>query len=41
MDATLINTGIACIIGAIVGGGLKALGVELPVFILLTRQLLR
>jgi hypothetical protein len=32
MQSTLLNVGLACIIGAIVGGGLKAFGVEIPVF---------
>jgi hypothetical protein len=31
MDVTLISVGIACVFAAIVGGGLKALNVELPV----------
>src|SRR5262249_43286318 len=30
METTLVTTGIVCILGAIVGGGLKALGIELP-----------
>jgi hypothetical protein len=35
----LVSAGIACIIGAIVGGGLKAFGIELPVLQTLWRQL--
>lgn len=31
MDITLISVGIACVLAAIVGGGLKVLKVELPV----------
>jgi hypothetical protein len=31
MAATLLTAGIACIIAAIVGGGLKAFGIEIPV----------
>src|SRR5204863_248014 len=31
MVATLLTTGIACIIAAIVGGGLKAFAIEIPV----------
>jgi hypothetical protein len=38
MQTTLLNVGLACIIGAIVGGGLKAFGVEIPVFSSLRRQ---
>jgi hypothetical protein len=34
----LVSAGIACIIGAIVGGGLKAFGIELPVLQTLWRQ---
>jgi len=30
MSTTLLTTGLACIIAAIVGGGLKAFGIELP-----------
>jgi hypothetical protein len=30
MRTTLITLGIVCILAAIVGGGLKALGIELP-----------
>lgn len=30
MSATLLSAGIACIIAAIVGGGLKAFGIEIP-----------
>jgi hypothetical protein len=34
----LVSAGIACIIGAIVGGGLKAFGIELPTLRTLWRQ---
>ena len=30
MENTLLGTGIVCIIAAIVGGGLKAFGLEVP-----------
>jgi hypothetical protein len=30
VDNALLTAGIACLIGAIVGGGLKAFGIELP-----------
>lgn len=39
MTELLVSAGIACIIGAIVGGGLKAFGIELPVLQILWRQL--
>lgn len=39
MTELLVSAGIACIIGAIVGGGLKAFGIELPVLQTLWRQL--
>ena len=32
MDNIFLGTGLACIIAAIVGGGLKAFGIEVPVF---------
>jgi len=32
MENTLLNIGIACIISAIVGGGLKGFGIEFPLF---------
>ena len=30
MKTTLLDTGLACLIAAIVGGGMKAFGIELP-----------
>ena len=39
MTELLVSAGIACIIGTIVGGGLKAFGIELPVLQTLWRQL--
>jgi hypothetical protein len=40
MYETLLLVGIACIIGAIVGGGLKLVNVELPLIASLPRQML-
>lgn len=40
MTSTLITTGITCIIAAIVGGGLKAFGIDLPVLQSILRQVL-
>jgi hypothetical protein len=40
MSTTLICTGIACIAAAIVGGGLKAFGMEIPALNSIARQLL-
>lgn len=40
MDEKLIWTGIACIIASIVGGGLKAFEIEIPLFTNLKRQML-
>src|SRR2546421_10804278 len=40
MNTTLITAGIAFIAAAIVGGGLKAFGVEVPAFASIKRQLL-
>lgn len=40
MNTILLTTGLACMIAAIVGGGLKAFGIELPVLQSLSRQLL-
>lgn len=37
-DTTLLGAGIACIIAAIVGGGLKAFGIEIPVLSSVYRQ---
>lgn len=39
MDTTLLTAGIACIIAGIVGGGLKAFGIELPIFKSIKRQI--
>lgn len=39
MDVTLITAGIACIMAAIVGGGLKAFAIEIPVLASPRRQL--
>ena len=40
MKSTLFKTGIACIIAAIVGGGFKAFGIEIPLLQSVPRQLL-
>ena len=40
MFETLIVLGIVCVIGAIVGGGLKAVGVEIPAIASVNRQAL-
>lgn len=40
MSETLIVIGLACVIGAAVGGGLKLKGVEIPVISSLPRQAL-
>ena len=40
MNATLLMLGLACLIAAIVGGGLKAAGFEFPVISSLRRQIL-
>ena len=39
MQNTLLTTGIACLIAAIVGGGLKAFSIEIPLLSSLFRQL--
>jgi hypothetical protein len=39
MGTTLLGAGIACMIAAIVGGGLKAFGIEIPVLASARRQL--
>lgn len=39
MNATLITAGVVCVIAAIVGGGLKAFRIELPVVHSLARQI--
>lgn len=38
MSSTLLITGLACVIAAIVGGGLKAFGIEIPVLQSAKRQ---
>src|SRR5262245_45278581 len=38
MTTTLLTTGLACMIAAIIGGGLKALGTEIPVIKSRNRQ---
>jgi hypothetical protein len=38
MGTTLVTTGLACVIAAIVGGGLKAFGLELPILQSAARQ---
>lgn len=40
MENTLLGAGIACVIAAIVGGGLKAFGLELPLVSSVKRQTL-
>jgi hypothetical protein len=40
MDETRLLLGIACIIGAIVGGGLRAAGIEVPIINSLPRQII-
>ncbi len=40
MNATLLVTGVVCVIAATVGGGLKAAGIEFPIFASIKRQLL-
>lgn len=40
MENTLLGVGIACVIAAIVGGGLKAFGLELPIVNSVKRQTL-
>lgn len=40
METVLLSAGIACLIAAIVGGGLKAFGIEIPMLQSLARQLL-
>jgi hypothetical protein len=39
MQTTFLTVGIACIIAAIVGGGFKAFGIEIPILNSLRRQL--
>lgn len=39
MSSTFITTGLACVIAAIIGGGLKAFGIEIPVLQSGRRQL--
>jgi hypothetical protein len=38
MSTTLLYAGLACTIGAIVGGGLEAFGIKVPIFHSLGRQ---
>ena len=40
MQSTFLTVGIACLIAAIVGGGLKAFGIEIPLLKSVPRQLL-
>jgi hypothetical protein len=40
MTNTLLTVGLVCIIAAIIGGGLKAFGIEIPVFQSTKRQIL-
>jgi hypothetical protein len=40
MNITLLTTGLACIIAAIIGGGLKAFGIEIPILQSGKRQVL-
>lgn len=40
MENAFIGAGLACLIGAIVGGGLKAFGVEVPILASRVRQIL-
>ncbi|SRR5260221_2633950 len=39
MQTTFLTAGIACVIAAIIGGGLKAFGIDIPVFRSTKRQL--
>ena len=38
METTFLSAGLACLIAAIVGGGLKAFGIEIPVMSMRFRQ---
>jgi len=40
LSTTLITAGVACIIAAIIGGGLKAFGIEIPLLQSKKRQVL-
>jgi len=40
MNAVLVSAGVACVIAAVVGGGLKAFDIDLPVITSLRRQAL-
>ncbi|MGZ8200512.1 MAG: hypothetical protein ACXWUC_06955, partial [Methylosarcina sp.] len=40
MENTLFGVGVGCIIAAIIGGGLKAFGMEIPLFNSIKRQVL-
>ena len=39
MENMLLGTGLACLIAAVIGGGLRAFGIEIPVFTSIARQL--
>ncbi len=39
MDNIFLVSGLACLIAAVVGGGLKAFGIEVPVLASLGRQI--
>jgi hypothetical protein len=40
MNATLLTAGLACAIAGIIGGGLKAWGIQVPVLASVRRQLI-
>jgi hypothetical protein len=40
MDNIFLVAGLACLIGAVVGGGLKAFGIEVPILKSVSRQIL-
>ena len=40
MDTTLLTAGIACVVASLVGGGLKAFGIEIPVISSRKREVL-
>lgn len=39
METTLLNSGLACLIASIIGGGLKAFGIEIPLLTTWPRQI--
>jgi len=39
MATTFVATGLACLIAAVIGGGLKAFGIEIPILQSGSRQL--